>query len=188
MFLKLKIKESVYYVKYMGEKMKNLVALAVLLLSINSFARSIITKQSAELVNLNLDTDFAKSKGLEESNFASVLVDYTKDEITLVVEKPWSCPKDKFCATVMPAPLVLTLPLISIEVDGCGFITLIAEVDKMPVDGVKETIEITDYSKGVCEIVVVNPLVVTFTESWIDRIKGSLVERVSYFYGFQGLK
>lgn len=167
--------------------MKNLIALVALTLSLGSFATSIITQQTGELVNLNLDLDFAKSEGLEKADFATVLVDYIEEEVVLVIERPWSCPDGMFCATVMPAPVIIKLPLVSVEVDGCGFVQIKAELNEMPVDGIKETIEITDYSTGTCEIVVVNPLVVTFTEAWINRKDAEYVERVSYLYGFQGL-
>lgn len=168
--------------------MKTLITMLALCVSIASFATSIVIEENAILVELDLDENFAKNRGLENATIAMVTVDYKNYEVTLTIEKPFSCPDGEFCAMVMPEPEVITLPIISRSIDGCNFIDIVAEIDDIKSDGIKETIEVTDYSRGYCEIPVYSMITVVHTEAWIDRSTSEYVQNISRMYGDEGLE
>ena len=60
------------------------------------------------------------------------------------------CPVGTICALLMPAPTIITLPLISSFVGHCGSEIYHALVDETPVDGLKEEITVTDNTNNTC--------------------------------------
>lgn len=81
----------------------------------------------------------------------SVVIDYTKNTVSLnlTFQKMNPCPRGRFCAAYMPAPIIrdVTLPIVNIQANACGILTVTAMKDKRPVDGLYEEINVEDTTK-----------------------------------------
>ncbi len=113
---------------------------------------------------------------LKDSVYGRVTLDLEKEEIQILLQQPSSCPKGKYCIALAPAPIVLRLPIIDVIDDWCGSTTYIAEKDNTPVDGISETITLTDYTSLVCRIHVPFATEVQYTtyNPWTNQTLESL--------------
>ena len=76
---------------------------------------------SARILNHEIRHDF-----LQNSTNGMVRLNLTDEEIVLVLQQKWTCPEGLACATVMPEPITLKLPLINVFTDWCGaFVALL---------------------------------------------------------------
>ena len=80
---------------------------------------------------------------------ATVMIDKEARVIRLVIERPWSCPEGMLCATVMPEPIIIELPITYLGVPFGGGRVIVAEDNKLPVDGMLQRIEIVDQNGSV---------------------------------------
>ncbi len=81
---------------------------------------------------------------------SSFEINYTKNTVKMMIVRKWYCPPNAACAMVMPAPLIVELPIVSIKEEGCGIKQVVALVDKRPVDGNLTQIKIQDISRTTC--------------------------------------
>lgn len=127
--------------------MKNLIiAITILFSSILAQATSLaphVEYSRFDLFNVN---------HVRFANFAdgNIAIDYFEDTLTLTIFQSPVCGPDMVCATVMPAPQIITLPIISSENNGCGAIYVAEGSDAFGEE--VERITLTDYRNATCEI------------------------------------
>jgi hypothetical protein len=126
--------------------MKTLLALLVSIVMIDvAQARSPrLDIQSAQLTRLNIDpkNQFLSSERLDGTGL--IVVNQTTREITLQLNRKWSCPTGHACPTVMPEPLLVTLKNLTVSHGFCGGTIYQASEDKRPVDGALQTLTVMD--------------------------------------------
>lgn len=133
--------------------MKNLVISAMAFLSIvsSSFAEQpnlAIDKAISTAVRTSfIDANHSSLQGVTNGNIS---VDFRSQTITLAAYRPFYCPPHLVCAQVMPAPVVITLPITNRFVDECGSITYTAEKDQRPVDGALQQLLVIDNTDNRC--------------------------------------
>lgn len=86
-----------------------------------------------------------------------VKVDRVRKLVTLIIQQTARCPKDMMCIQMMPAPIVIELPLISKLRDNCGTITYTAQQDQRSLDGSLLELIVKDNTKNDCEFRVALP-------------------------------
>ena len=73
------------------------------------------------------------------------------------------------CIAMMPAPVIIDLPLLKTTQDACGSTLFTAKRDARPVDGSLEMIKITDHSTRTCKDYRALPGV---EAKWITKTSG----------------
>lgn len=113
--------------------------------TINTFAP---TLKETHLSDLNLDP-MAFPGVKAHSGF--VKIDRAQKVITLIIQQAMGrCPQNQMCIQMMPAPLVIELPLIAKQRDSCGTVTYTARLDQRPVDGILQELTVKDHTKNNC--------------------------------------
>ena len=107
---------------------------------------------------------------------ASLVLNYEKAEVTLTVTRHFSCPAGQMCAQMMPAPLVVQLPVVSVTSDSCGLRTVTAKQDSRPVDGMLQEIKVTDSSRMTCKTFVAVEPTAIYKTAFFDRMSGKAVQ------------
>lgn len=151
--------------------MKNVLIAFVLAFTAQANARSMIAAEAATLTRLH----FAQGSQLAGYDIqgGEIALDYIKSEVTLTLFPSFRChaPEGAMCAQVMPAPVIVTLPLISREVDSCGSVHYLAKKDQRPVDGINQEIEVINNSGNRClTFVALPPTDVKFLQQGYDRM------------------
>lgn len=154
-------------------------AFLVLTISLQAFSGEFVSFD-----NVVMDSEY--KDGMAQVNYGHLILE--EDEVTLSLQRPWSCPEGALCSAVMPQPYEFNAKIVKKEVDNCGIKTITAEKNLMPVDGEWIVIEITDYSEMVCDLFVLSQVKVEFFHSWIDRFNWTQPELESSFYSFQGFE
>lgn len=98
----------------------------------------------------------------------------TASQIDLSMQFQQACPPNALCAQVMATPYATRLPVVAIQPSLCGD-RYIAQIDRTPVDGVAEKIEIVDYSRATCEIMLPSIARAVYTRVAFDRRLGRRV-------------
>lgn len=112
--------------------------------------------QTVKMANLNKfyfqpGSELAK----EQIKFGTVVVDRKQKQIVLTLVRSMPiCPEGMFCIESMPAPIIISLPLKSVQVGGCNEVIYYAEVNHMPVDGLLSSITVTEQRKSLCRYYV----------------------------------
>lgn len=109
---------------------------------------------------------------LQKSGFTQAALDFSYGDkslqLTLQPEMP-KCPVGFACIQVMPAPISYTLPVLSTGLKACGYRETVAELDRSPVDGPKQTLVIRDYFASQCGQDKQNLVTLQWTESLQSR-------------------
>ena len=120
---------------------------------------------SAHLVEIESNHLF-----LDGASYGAVEINQDEGVVTLRLQKPWTCKQGLFCATVMPAPIELKMPLVAIEEDGCGIQVYTAQLHSQDEEGPFNQIQVFDYSNLICRIYKPFPTrVVLSTWSGVDQ-------------------
>lgn len=101
-------------------------------------------------------------------------------QVDLAMQFRQACPPNALCADVMPTPFATRLPLVAVQPSLCGD-RFIAQIDRTPVDGVAEKIEIIDYSRATCEIMLPSIARAVYTRVSYDRRLGRRVVHTYHF-------
>jgi hypothetical protein len=103
----------------------------------------------SELTRFNVDPGLLDQSTIHGGN---VSIDAKMKFASLTLYRGMTCPKGMLCAQVMPMPVMITLPVVSVEKNaGCNTRVIIAEQDLRPVDGGLQRIVIRDNSKITCK-------------------------------------
>lgn len=81
---------------------------------------------------------------------ASVQIDYAQELVTLTVYRSFKCPPNRMCPLMLPLPVVIELPITSVQTNECGVRQVTAEKDMRPADGELKTLTIEDGSDITC--------------------------------------
>lgn len=99
-------------------------------------------------------------------------------QMTLQPSMP-ACPVGMFCAQVMPQPMVVELPIVSIQRDNCGILEVTALRDRRPVDGQLRKIKLYDASNVTCMFFVAYVQKATYETQYYSRVDGKEVVALS---------
>jgi hypothetical protein len=144
-------------------KMNQLLNTAVITLSVLGFGSIAMASghhsklrgvYTAELDQLNIDSQLPMSSSIYGG---AITVDYDQDQAVLTLYPRFNCPADAYCAQMMPAPVVIELPIVSVYKDDCGSRVIVAEQNLVPVDGFFEQLEIHDNRSMTCKTLVAVP-------------------------------
>jgi hypothetical protein len=143
---------------------------------------------TSRLTTINLDKKLANQFGQIDVDGGSVTLDYGRKEATLTLYRRMHCPPGRFCALVMPAPIIFKLPITSQRTDGCKskIVTATDVVPFLPVvpDQVT-TLTITDNTKNICPtFVALEPTEVVLNYSY--TVFEPMVYRVSTYSTMTG--
>jgi hypothetical protein len=92
-------------------------------------------------------------------------IDYDQKMVTLTLNRSMQCPAGQICIQMMPAPLVVRLPIVSVEAGECGALKVLARKNLMTRDGVMEQISIVDDTSLICRIMLPYQGTATYTTS-----------------------
>lgn len=148
-------------------------------------ARSIMPPRPIELVSFlsefNTDPELHYAGQVESGD---VVVDETNNQIRLMLHIAFHCPPGLFCAQVMPAPIMVTLPITHESVNSCGSRIYGASHDDRPVDGIYESLTVIDNTKNECPHLVALPATEVIHDiRYYDRINGGMVDLHSIYTG-----
>jgi len=147
--------------------MKSLMLVCALLLSNVSFAQNGERNLEFTVTESNFSPLHVQNPGA-----AQVVVNFAQSKVVMSVEQRWHCPEGKMCAAVMPPPVVVDLPITSIENVECGIRMITAQVDMRPVDGVLEVLKVEDASKMTCPTFAPYKARAWYSTKVYDRFKG----------------
>jgi hypothetical protein len=102
---------------------------------------------SAQLDTINVDPN---AEYLQNVDGGTIVRNVSKHTLRLTLNRRFSCPADRICAQVMPAPIILDLPIVDVR-EECGSVIYTAKRDMRPVDGNLEIIKLADHSTRLCE-------------------------------------
>lgn len=119
------------------------------------------------------------SAHVQNATRAQLVLNYDKAEVSLNIKVAFNCPDGRVCAQVMPVPVQVELPIISIDTDMCGIRTVLAELDNRPADGELQQIKIVDPSQITCRTFVAVQPKATYITSYYDRLDGQTVTNKS---------
>lgn len=111
-----------------------------------------------------------------------IQVNEVTKKVRLILQSRPYCPPNAMCIAAF-IPHRIELPLIKTKVDGCGIITHIAEIDRMPVDGAKETLIVRDNSKSPCEVMFLALTQVMYKKKFFNQLQGRIVRQSSSYLG-----
>ncbi len=116
---------------------------AVMLISVSSFARSVMP-----FTNFNLSN--VKINGAQTDYVATAVIDYQNNEIHVTVTHDQTCPPDRLCTMEYVQPVAnFSAPIVNVEGD-CGSNYYHASIDQRPVDGLKVDIVLADHRLRMC--------------------------------------
>jgi hypothetical protein len=145
-------------------------------------ARSIDPRPiAAELTTWQLDPSVGSDDHVLS---ASIKIDRMKGEATLFIARGMNCPPNRMCPMMMPAPVIVTLPVVATRQDSCGTWIWTAKQDLRPVDGALAQLVIKDNTRNHCpHFVALASTEVRYSTAFYDRINGREVKSQSYLYG-----
>lgn len=152
-----------------------LLSLTVLLSSFSSFAQS--SEGNLEFV-VTGESQFSENH-VKNPGAARINVNFAESKATLTVEERYYCPPNMICATVMPAPVVVELPITAIEDAGCGIRMITASRDDRPVDGINQVLQIEDATQMTCPTFAPYKAKASYTTQVFDRMQGFEVKSES---------
>jgi hypothetical protein len=110
----------------------------------------------------------------------TLTVDYTKLTVKLEIRRGMPpCPAGMACIQMIPSPLIVELPLTSIEEDSCGIHHVTAQRDARPVDGALEKIQFEDISGMTCRTFAPVIPKASYLTQFISRMTGQDITDLS---------
>jgi len=116
-----------------------------------------------------LDSEITRSyldpqQNLGRVTGGSIQVDRRERQLRLVLQRAFYCPPRALCAMVMPAPYIVELQIVSQSTDRCGSVHYEAQVDRRPMDGDLQRLQVVDNTRNRCpHFVALAPVQATYT-------------------------
>lgn len=131
----------------------------------------------SDLIKINANEQFGSNP-----HSGHIVFDSTNNTLNLtILFAGHRCPPGSFCPAYLPAPLFVNLPIVKVKTNTCGAKVLVAEEDKLPVDGAYKKLTITDNSTNHCNYVLPIPAVAgEYTESYMDRRNGVITLKATF--------
>jgi hypothetical protein len=140
--------------------MKQVILSAILLMGILAQADALPVTRTyqSKISKLVLDPQLQKAFGeISEVYGGRIVLDFNKKIATLILNRKSTCPPGKFCTAVMPAPIVITLPIVPVkhetkDEENCGIkiITATDVIDEPFIPEVATTITVLDNRRNIC--------------------------------------
>lgn len=157
--------------------MKTFIALLFSIFTLQTYAAQTNEEIIADLSIISIDEDSPVYS--DSANGAQFKIDLEAKEVTLnVFQSMPTCAGDMACIMVMPAPLMVTLPLISTEMNECGSLTYTAVYHGAEFDELLETLTVTDNSNFQCQSFVPVP---TFAVEYETLVPGTQLKTKATF-------
>ncbi len=160
--------------------------LAISFMSSQSFASNTMIRQSSTtdytMKEFTIAQDSYQLPVEVEIANANISVNTAQKTVTLTVYRRVFCPPGRFCTQMMPAPLVIELPLTYVGSGFCGGTIMTASKDETAVDGYLTEIQIYDDNGNKCNP---NPnysksVTVTITEQSLREVKPAISTMVGF--------
>lgn len=155
--------------------MKKWILSAVVLFAANAFAQNfnpVHTLQGPRFEIVKAEDLIGDS--IEAITGGSLVI--TQNQVELIAFVNVVCPPGHMCAMYMPAPIHVRLPILHRQPSGCGD-RILAGVDARPTDGALQRLEIVDYSRATCKMLLPAPMTAQFSVMYFDRLQGKMVEK-----------
>ena len=81
------------------------------------------------------------------------------------------CSAGLFCAQVMPQPVEIELPIVSVKKDNCGVLEVTALKDMRPVDGALKKIQLKDATNVTCKFIVAFIQTASYETRFYSRVE-----------------
>lgn len=135
---------------------------------------------SSQMTRMFIDENLAPKDSIVSGNLT---VSPSMNQATLMLIRKSNCPPKALCLVGLPAPIIVKLPVISVKTDRCNNVTIIAEKNEMPVDGVRGTITIRDFTANTCRFRPEAPTYVQYETEFYNRMNGEPVQTHSTLFG-----
>lgn len=164
--------------------MKKLYIIGLALL-MAAFAKADINQSSiqfgeefvAEIIHLAFD----KNSIFNQDHFAGGTVRISENEITVsLAQKATHCPPNAYCSAMVPKMKTFQAKLIE-ETSSCGSKFYRALADKMPIDGNRIEIIVSDHRTRLCKDLKRFKTEINISDKYYDRVNGKAVEFHHYF-------
>jgi hypothetical protein len=153
-----------------------LMSLAVLTCSTVTFAFA----QPTGVKNFPVtQAQMAKSHFDQDFQSGNLTINYDEKTVTLILNRKFECPVGLMCAQVMPAPKVITLPIVSVEEGNCGATKISAQKDSRANDGILEQINVIDNTSMFCRLMLMYQGTATYVTSSTDHTTGHEITETS---------
>ena len=150
--------------------MKNVLLVLIALMGLTANADVKIPAKHYNIVTSKFDPAHVRTAGS-----GTMTIDYQKNEVSLFVVREFHCPAGALCAPAVPAPLMVTLPIVSIKERECGILVVTAREDLRRTDGALSQISIEDTSHLTCQFFVEYLGKAEYLTKYIDRAGGKVV-------------
>ncbi|MCJ8275465.1 MAG: hypothetical protein HRT44_11745 [Bdellovibrionales bacterium] len=129
--------------------MKQLIAILSLALSFTAQASDIVDHDPV-VYGARLEKIYSEFEYMDNVDNGGIEVNLTDMIVTLSLYHKVDCPEGFACIALALPPTIIELPIVSQEVDSCGGQSYTAMVDKTPMDGFRDTIEVVDNTFNTC--------------------------------------
>ena len=154
--------------------MKKLFFLVTFFLSTFSFASSRLSAAQG-IVEYKVTKATYSSVHVKNASRAQLILNFDKSVVEFNIQIAFRCPDDRICAQIMPLPVQIELPIISVKTDRCGVRIVEAQLDNQDADGELQKIEIVDPSQSSCESLLIVKPKATYTTKYIDHQNGKSI-------------
>jgi hypothetical protein len=114
--------------------------------------------------------------------FGEGALEITPDQVKLRVSRHLNCPVGTMCPAYMPMPLTAELDIVSVEQGYCGDrIVAQSRLHDQAVGAPRVTVEVVDYSRALCEMVILHMVTVDYTEQAISDFQGLHVKKARFY-------
>ena len=129
--------------------MKQLIAILSLALSFAAQASDIVDHDPV-VYGTRIEKIYSQFEYMDNVDNGGIKVNVTDNVITLSLYHKVECPEGFACIALALPPTIIELPIVSQEVDSCGSEIFVAMVDKTPMDGFRDTIQVVDNKFNTC--------------------------------------
>jgi hypothetical protein len=135
------------------KKMMYVLAVAGLMGSVSASASQLpmppyMPTYSAQLTTFDIDPS---NPELRRVNGGMITRDQFRNKLRLTLFRKNDCRPPRLCIAMMPAPVIVVLPIKSVMQTRCGSTIYTAELDQRPVDGKLQTLQLSDNSARRCK-------------------------------------
>ena len=109
----------------------------------------------ADLTRWTIDPQLYFANSIDGGTVVLNLSSKTLD-LTLFTAMP-RCLPPRMCPMYMPAPIMISLPIVSVRTDDCGTVIVKAREDRRPVDGGLQTLVLRENGMNHCPSFVARP-------------------------------
>ena len=145
---------------------------------------------ASDLPKITLPSSILTVKGLQgtdQSQYqeADLEINLGADKLNLTLQPRMpECPQGFACAQVMPEPIQIELNGVEKRADVCGATVYEAEKDLLAVDGMRQSVQVIDYTTSQCQYFAPVPdTELRYETSYFNRIEGRRIDSLDVLQG-----